>query len=221
VIVTGASGLLVCLTDPASMTSIGTGLWWSLQTVTTVGYGDVVPNSVPGRLTAALVMLAGLSLLAVTTAAVTNAFVQAATRRRRRDRDDPVLAQLTALREESRALAPACNVHQAGRTGRLTPVAFTCLQSGGPGRGRAGGRAGAGAAARHGGDGRPDARGRWIEAAERMKAARPSTLIVLISTTHPDELPLRAGAGCAEEVIWKSLRGAGLLDEIWLQHRLQ
>jgi len=59
-----------------------------------------------------------------------------------------------------------------------------------------------------------------FEAAERIKAARPSTLIVLISTTHPDELPLRAGAGWAEAVVWKSLLGAGLLDEIWLQHRL-
>ena len=57
-------------------------------------------NSTAGRLAAAVVMLAGLSLLAVTTAAVTNAFVQAAARRRGRDRDDPVLAELTALRAE-------------------------------------------------------------------------------------------------------------------------
>lgn len=59
------------------------------------------------------------------------------------------------------------------------------------------------------------------DAAERIKAARPSTLVVLISTTHPDELPVRAGAGCAEEVIWKCRLGAGLLDEIWCKHRLE
>ena len=95
-----AGDLLVRLTDPETITSIGTGLWWALQTVTTVGYGDIVPTSTAGRLTAAVVMLAGLSLLAVTTAAVTNAFVQAAARRRGRERDDPVLAELTALRAE-------------------------------------------------------------------------------------------------------------------------
>jgi hypothetical protein len=72
-----AGALLVRVTDPGTITSIGTGLWWSLQTVTTVGYGDVVPASVAGRATAGVVMLAGLSLLSVTTAAVTNAFVQA------------------------------------------------------------------------------------------------------------------------------------------------
>ena len=47
-----AGGLLVRVTDPGTITSIGTGLWWSLQTVTTVGYGDVVPASVAGRATA-------------------------------------------------------------------------------------------------------------------------------------------------------------------------
>jgi voltage-gated potassium channel len=68
--------------------------------VTTVGYGDVVPASIAGRATAALVMLAGLSFLAVTTAAVTNAFVQAAARRRRAHPDDAVLAEIRQLRAE-------------------------------------------------------------------------------------------------------------------------
>ena len=99
-VVTVAGGLIVRLTDPATINSIGTGLWWSLQTVTTVGYGDVVPASAAGRFTAAIVMLAGLSLLSVTTAAVTNAFVQAAARRRRSGGDDRILAELTALRAE-------------------------------------------------------------------------------------------------------------------------
>jgi len=99
-VITVAGGLLVRLTDPKTMTSIGTALWWSLQTVTTVGYGDVVPNSTVGRQTAAVVMLTGLSLLAVTTGAVTNAFVQAAHRRRGHGGDDRVLAELAALRAE-------------------------------------------------------------------------------------------------------------------------
>ena len=99
VAVTVIGGLLVRLTDPASIPSVGTGFWWSLQTVTTVGYGDVVPASIAGRVTAAVVMLAGLSFLAVTTAAVTNAFVEAAARRRAHA-DDTVIAEVKRLRAE-------------------------------------------------------------------------------------------------------------------------
>ena len=102
--VTVAGGVLVRLTDPDSISSVLDGFWWSLQTVTTVGYGDVVPASVPGRLTAALVMFVGLSFLAVTTAAVTNAFVQAAARRRG---GDAVLAEIKALRAEVAELRAA------------------------------------------------------------------------------------------------------------------
>jgi len=50
--VTILGGLLIRVTDPDSIPSVESGFWWSLQTVTTVGYGDVVPASVPGRLTA-------------------------------------------------------------------------------------------------------------------------------------------------------------------------
>ena len=98
--VTVVGGLLVRITDPASIPDVAAGLWWSLQTVTTVGYGDVVPASVPGRVTAALVMLVGLSFLAVTTGAVTNAFVEAAARRRGAHAQDIVLAEIKQLRAE-------------------------------------------------------------------------------------------------------------------------
>jgi hypothetical protein len=50
--------------------------------------------------TAAVVMLAGLSFLAVTTAAVTDAFVEAAARRRRAAADDRVIAEIGRLRGE-------------------------------------------------------------------------------------------------------------------------
>jgi voltage-gated potassium channel len=100
IVVTTVGGVLVRLTDPDSISSLANGIWWSLQTVTTVGYGDIVPASTAGRLTAAVVMLAGLSFLAVTTAAVTNAFVQAAARRRGAHADDTVLAEIKRLRGE-------------------------------------------------------------------------------------------------------------------------
>jgi len=76
-----AGGLLVRVTDPGTITSIGTGLWWSLQTVTTVGYGDVVPSSGTGRVIGAIVMISGIAFLTVITAAVTAALIEAARRR--------------------------------------------------------------------------------------------------------------------------------------------
>jgi DNA-binding NarL/FixJ family response regulator len=56
-----------------------------------------------------------------------------------------------------------------------------------------------------------------IEAARRIKARRPGTLVVLISTTHPDELTTAILESGADALIWKSELNPRLLDEIWLQ----
>ena len=55
--------------------TLGESLWWSLVTVTTVGYGDFTPVTVPGRVTACFVMGTGLLTLAVVTAQVASSFV--------------------------------------------------------------------------------------------------------------------------------------------------
>ena len=58
-----------------------------------------------------------------------------------------------------------------------------------------------------------------IEAAKRIKAAQPRTLMVLISTEHPYDLPLETRESFVDAVIWKSDLGPAQLDEIWLEHR--
>jgi NarL family two-component system response regulator LiaR len=58
-----------------------------------------------------------------------------------------------------------------------------------------------------------------IAATRRIKAIRPSTIVVLVSTTHPDELPLDAATCLADEFVWKSDLRPSLLDEIWQRHR--
>jgi voltage-gated potassium channel Kch len=78
-IATVGCGLLMTTIDRKNFTTLGQGLWWSVQTVTTVGYGDVVPTNASGRLVAALVMLLGLAFLTVITAAITSSFVARAT----------------------------------------------------------------------------------------------------------------------------------------------
>jgi voltage-gated potassium channel len=73
--ITFASAFLMTIADHKNYPSIGSGLWWAVQTVTTVGYGDHTPVTVSGRLVAALVMLVGIGFLTVITAAITSTFV--------------------------------------------------------------------------------------------------------------------------------------------------
>jgi voltage-gated potassium channel len=73
--ITVASGLVMTVIDRENYPSLGSGLWWAVQTTTTVGYGDHVPTTAAGRLLAALVMLFGIGFLAVITAAITSTFV--------------------------------------------------------------------------------------------------------------------------------------------------
>lgn len=62
-------GLFISAVDPA-IDSAADGLWWALVTVTTVGYGDVVPTSYWGRAIGAILILIGFGLLSLLTAAL-------------------------------------------------------------------------------------------------------------------------------------------------------
>jgi voltage-gated potassium channel len=79
VVVVGA-GVLISLIDSEEYPNLGLGMWWALQTVTTVGYGDVTPTNVTGRLVGAAVMLEGTAFIAIVTAVITSTFVARATR---------------------------------------------------------------------------------------------------------------------------------------------
>jgi voltage-gated potassium channel len=72
-----AGGILMRLLDHKEYPNLGRALWFTLQTVTTVGYGDDTPTRVAGRVIASVVMLTGIGFITIVTAAVTSAFVQA------------------------------------------------------------------------------------------------------------------------------------------------
>jgi voltage-gated potassium channel len=78
VIVTIAAGVLMWVLDRDEFPNVWLGLWWAVQTVTTVGYGDVTPADPTGRVIAAVVMLTGIGFLTVVTAAITAVFVESA-----------------------------------------------------------------------------------------------------------------------------------------------
>jgi voltage-gated potassium channel len=80
-------GLLARALAPRAFGSFGESLWWALQTFTTVGYGDVIPDTGYGKVVAAVIMLTGVATISVFTAVVTAAFIESRTAQRE-ERDD-------------------------------------------------------------------------------------------------------------------------------------
>jgi voltage-gated potassium channel Kch len=74
------AGLVITVVDQDSFPNYGRGLWWAAQTVTTVGYGDVVPDTGSGRVVAVLVMITGIGFITVVTGAIVSLFVTKITR---------------------------------------------------------------------------------------------------------------------------------------------
>jgi len=67
--------------QPVDFGSIPAAMWWSLATLTTVGYGDVTPVTVPGKLIGALVMIFGLGMAALPIGILANGFAEEIKRR--------------------------------------------------------------------------------------------------------------------------------------------
>ena len=75
-------GVLITVVDSEEFPDLGAGLWWALQTVTTVGYGDVTPENTAGRLVGALFLLEAISFVTIVTAVITSSFVERARQER-------------------------------------------------------------------------------------------------------------------------------------------
>lgn len=73
-------GVLIRVLDGSEYPDIWVGMWWALQTVTTVGYGDVTPEHASGRIVAVFVMLEGIAFLTIIVATITSSFVARAAR---------------------------------------------------------------------------------------------------------------------------------------------
>jgi voltage-gated potassium channel len=91
--ITLAAGALMTVADRERYPSLGSGLWWAVQTTTTVGYGDNVPVTAAGRFLAVLVMLFGIGFLTVITAAITSTFVSRSRGQRARPEDETATEQ--------------------------------------------------------------------------------------------------------------------------------
>jgi voltage-gated potassium channel len=122
VVVLGATGiwLIEGHRPDATFRSWGDALWWSLATLTTVGYGDHVPVTTAGRLVAAVVMVVGVAVIGAVAAmvalAVTLRVAQEEERvleaeaesleQRLERRLDRIEAQLTRMDDHLRSVSP-------------------------------------------------------------------------------------------------------------------
>ena len=81
-VVVAGSGVPIWALDHSEYPNIWVGMWWALQTVTTVGYGDVSPTHPSGRIIASFVMLYGVAFVTIFVAAITSIFVTRASQER-------------------------------------------------------------------------------------------------------------------------------------------
>jgi voltage-gated potassium channel len=120
----------VTYTDPEQFPHLGVGLWWAAATVTTVGYGDVVPSSPGGRLIGGLLMFLGIASLALLTAIAASAIVVGEVRSEEREierEETEILSELRNLASRMSRLERMNDEHfrSEGRmtdTGQVTGV---------------------------------------------------------------------------------------------------
>jgi voltage-gated potassium channel len=70
--------------QPKAFSSVPAAMWWSVVTLTTVGYGDVLPVTVPGKVLASVVAVLGIGLFALPTGILASGFSEELARRNRR-----------------------------------------------------------------------------------------------------------------------------------------
>ncbi len=63
--------------QPESFSSIFSSLWWSVVTLTTVGYGDIVPITVGGRIFTFVILMIGLGIIAIPSGMISSALTEA------------------------------------------------------------------------------------------------------------------------------------------------
>jgi len=101
IITTVAGGVAVRIFDHKDFHGMGDAMWWALQTVTTVGYGDITPKTVVGRIIGSLVLLYSVAFLTILTAAITTSFIERARAQRQAalGHEDPMIARLDDIAE--------------------------------------------------------------------------------------------------------------------------
>ena len=65
---------IISIIEPGAFSNFKNSLWWTIVTMTTVGYGDMAPTTAGGRVLAVIIMFFGISLIAIVTATISSIF---------------------------------------------------------------------------------------------------------------------------------------------------
>lgn len=107
ILTVAGGGFLAVLEPDAVGGDFWTGIWWAIVTVSTVGYGDIAPVTLGGRLLAILLMLCGLGLVSTLAASISSYFIgtseeeQLSRLRDRLDRIEKLLKEAIDVRDEN------------------------------------------------------------------------------------------------------------------------
>lgn len=71
--------------QPDAFANIGDGLWWAMITFTTVGYGDVYPVTVLGKILGGAISLIGIGMIALPTGIISSAFMNVIQEKKKKD----------------------------------------------------------------------------------------------------------------------------------------
>ena len=99
------AGALARLVEPEVFTSLGLAYWWAITTVTTVGYGDVVPKDPAGRVVGSLLMLTGLSLIPTLTSVIVSTLISKRSQQQTDQLEHELVNTTAALRRIEERLA--------------------------------------------------------------------------------------------------------------------
>jgi voltage-gated potassium channel len=119
----------------ANIKGIGDALWWSISTVTTVGYGDRFPTTAEGRIVGAALMVTGIALLGVVTAALASWFVERLAEVKQAEEHtestvQELVAEMRQLREQVARLVEASPSDQALAASPATTPSFSVGRQG-------------------------------------------------------------------------------------------
>ena len=98
----GVSGTFISIIDPAIDTPWD-GIWWAIVTITTVGYGDIVPASPAGKIFGAILILSGIGLFSLLTASF-SVFFLSREEEEVVDKETELLQRIDGLEERMSAL---------------------------------------------------------------------------------------------------------------------
>lgn len=99
------AGLLARIVEPDTFTSLGLAYWWAIETVSTVGYGDIVPQDPAGRIVGSLLMLTGLALIPTLTSVIVSTLISKRTHEETRLLTDELVKSTDSLQRIEERLA--------------------------------------------------------------------------------------------------------------------